>query len=111
MAGKIGRSFFRMAVLLVLVSLGAFLLVSVSPIDPLQTNIGQAALGSMSQEQIKRLQEYWGVGIAPLERFFSWAKGVIRGDMGISLLYRQPVLQVIRVKFYNSLSEQLTIMD
>ena len=52
MAGKIGRSFFRMAVLLVLVSLGAFLLVSVSPIDPLQTNIGQAALGSMSQEQI-----------------------------------------------------------
>ena len=60
MAGKIGRSFFRMAVLLVLVSLGAFLLVSVSPIDPLQTNIGQAALGSMSQEQIKRLQEYWG---------------------------------------------------
>lgn len=103
MAGKIGRSFFRMAVLLVLISLGAFLLVSVSPIDPLQTNIGQAALGSMSQEQIKRLQEYWGVGIAPLERFFSWAKGVIRGDMGISLLYRQPVLQVIRVKFYNSL--------
>ena len=102
MAGKIGRSFLRMAVLLVLVSLGAFLLVSASPIDPLQTNIGQAALGSMSQEQIKRLQEYWGVGVPPFERFLSWAGGVIRGD-GMSLLYRQPVLQVIRVKFYNSL--------
>lgn len=102
MAGRIGRSFLRMAVLLVLVSLGAFLLVSASPIDPLQTNIGQAALGSMSQEQIKRLQEYWGVGVPPLERFLSWAGGVIRGD-GMSLLYRQPVLQVIRVKFYNSL--------
>ena len=57
---KIGKSLLRMVVLLGLVSLGAFLLVSASPMDPLQTNIGQVALGSMSQEQIERLNEYWG---------------------------------------------------
>lgn len=102
-AWKIGKNILRMVVLLVLVSLGAFLLVSASPIDPLQTNIGQTALGSISQEQIERLREYWGVGIPPLKRFFSWARGALRGDMGISLLYRQPVVQVIRVRFYNSL--------
>ena len=56
-----GVSFIRMAVLLVLVSMAAFFLVSVSPLDPLTTNVGQAALGSMSSEQIARLQEYWGV--------------------------------------------------
>lgn len=100
---KIGKSLLRMVVLLGLVSLGAFLLVSASPMDPLQTNIGQAALGSMSQEQIERLNEYWGVGVPPLKRFIFWGKDLIRGDMGISLLYRQPVSQVIRVKLGNSL--------
>ena len=44
-----GVNFIRMAVLLVLVSMAAFFLVSVSPLDPLTTNVGQAALGSMSQ--------------------------------------------------------------
>ena len=47
-----GVNFIRMAVLLVLVSMAAFFLVSVSPLDPLTTNVGQAALGSMSSEQI-----------------------------------------------------------
>ena len=52
----------RMLLLTFFVSLAAFMLLSVSPIDPLQANIGQAALGSMSQEQIGKLQAYWGVG-------------------------------------------------
>ena len=42
-----GVNFIRMAVLLVLVSMAAFFLVSVSPLDPLTTNMGQAALGSI----------------------------------------------------------------
>ena len=55
----------RMLLLLFFVSVAAFTLVSVSPIDPLQANVGQAALGAMSQEQIAKLSEYWGVGIPP----------------------------------------------
>ena len=45
-----------MLVLLIFVSIGAFTLVSMTPLDPLQTNVGQAALGSMSPEQIERLR-------------------------------------------------------
>lgn len=89
--------------LLFFVSVAAFTLVSVSPIDPLQANVGQAALGAMSQEQIAKLSEYWGVGIPPVERFFAWAGDFFRGDMGMSLLYRQPVTKVIGVKLVNSL--------
>ena len=48
------RKLVRMALLLLGVSLVAFLLMSASPLDPLQTNIGQTALGSMSAEQIER---------------------------------------------------------
>ena len=62
---RAGVNFIRMAILLVLVSMAAFFLVSVSPLDPLATNVGQAALGSMSSEQIARLQEYWGVNTPP----------------------------------------------
>lgn len=92
-----------MAVLLFLVSAAAFFLVSVSPIDPLKVNIGQAALGSMSQEQIAKLSEYWGTGLPPAERFLSWAGDFLKGDMGTSLLYRQPVSHVIGLKLSNSL--------
>ena len=49
---QVGRSIIRLGVLLVLVSIAAFFLVTVSPLDPLKTNVGQAALGSMSQEQL-----------------------------------------------------------
>ena len=86
-----GVNFIRMAVLLVLVSMAAFFLVSVSPLDPLTTNVGQAALGSMSSEQIARLQEYWGVNTPPVTRYLAWAGDFLKGDMGISLLYRRPV--------------------
>ncbi|WP_024736031.1 ABC transporter permease [Enterocloster asparagiformis] len=97
------KNLIRIEVLLTLVSAAAFFLVSVSPLDPLKTNVGQAALGSMSPEQIAKLEEYWGVNTPPVARFTAWAGDFIRGDMGVSLLYRQPVSRVIAVKLSNSL--------
>ena len=97
------KNLIRIGVLLTLVSAAAFFLVSVSPLDPLKTNVGQAALGSMSPEQIATLEEYWGVNTPPVARFTAWAGDFIRGDMGVSLLYRQPVSRVIAVKLSNSL--------
>lgn len=91
-----------MVVLVILVSVLAFILLSVSPIDPLQTNVGQAALGAMSPEQVEKLRAYWGVGVPPVERYLSWASDFLRGDMGTSLLYRRPVAKVIGEKLFNS---------
>lgn len=92
-----------MILLLMGVSIVAFALISLSPIDPLQANVGQTALGSMSAEQIAKLQSYWGVGEPPIQRYLAWAGDFIRGDMGTSLLYRQSVASVIAVKLKNSL--------
>lgn len=39
----------------------------------------------------------------PIERYINWAKDMVKGDMGTSLLYRQPVTKVIAVKLANSL--------
>lgn len=98
----IGKQLLRMAVLLAAVTAAVFILLSISPIDPLTTNVGQTALGSMSPEQVEKLQAYWGVGVPPAERFLSWAKDFLKGDMGISLLYRRPVSQVIGERFISS---------
>lgn len=99
----IAKNFIRMILFLFAVSVAAFFLVSISPVDPLKTNIGQAALGSMSQEQIKNLEEYWGVGVPAGNRFLTWFSGILHGDFGISLLYRRPVLSVIGEKLLSSL--------
>ena len=96
------RKLVRMALLLLGVSLVAFLLMSASPLDPLQTNIGQTALGSMSAEQIERLQAYWGMDTPPAERYGNWLLGALHGDLGDSLLYRQPVLTVIGQRLASS---------
>ena len=91
-----------MALLLLGVSIVTFLLMCASPLDPLQTNIGQAALGTMSSEQIAKLQAYWGVDTPPLTRYLGWLTDVLKGDFGTSLLYRQPVLTVIGQRLISS---------
>lgn len=97
------KNFVRMILLLFAVSIVTFALVSASPIDPLQANVGQAALGSMSEAQKEKLRSYWGVDTPPVQRYLNWAKDFIKGDMGTSLVYRQPVAKVIAVKLGNSM--------
>ena len=98
-----GKKLIRMLLLLLGVSLAAFLLMSASPLDPLQTNVGQAALGTMSQEQIAQLEDYWGVNTPLPERYLGWLFSALRGDFGVSLLYRQPVLEIVWGRLVNSL--------
>lgn len=98
-----GRQCIRMLLLVIAVSIVTFGLMKASPIDPLQANVGQAALGAMSSGQVEKLREYWGVNMHPVKQYLAWAKDFVCGDMGISLLYRQPVSAVIGVKLGNSL--------
>ena len=81
----------------------AFLLMAASPLDPLQTNVGQVALGSMSPEQVARLEDYWGTNTPLPERYLGWLADAGRGDFGTSLLYRRPVLEIIAERLGNSL--------
>ena len=92
-----------MLLLLLAVSAVTFTLVSLSPIDPLQANVGQAALGAMSGEQRERLEAYWGVNEPPVRRYLNWLGDALRGELGTSLLYRRPVTEVIGEKLQSSL--------
>ena len=104
----IGKNLIRILLLTICISMVTFALMKASPIDPLQANVGQAALGTMSQEQREKLEEYWGVNTPPIRQYLSWAGDFVRGDMGVSLLYRQPVTEAIAVKLSNSLFLMIT---
>ncbi len=89
--------------LLLAVSIIAFVLVTLSPIDPVQQYI--LGLGTaISQEQREEIEEYWGVGEPPVECYINWLTNVLRGDLGVSSLYRRPVADIIGERFLSSLA-------
>ena len=90
-----GKYLLRMVTLLIAVSIISFLLVSMSPVDPVQQYVG--AVPNVSMEQRAKIAEYWGLNDPPVERFFTWAKSVLHGDFGVSLIYRRPVLDIIEI--------------
>ena len=103
MAKRVIRQIARMALLLFAVSIVAFVLVSLSPVNPVEANIGQAAWNSMSEAKRAELIEYWGVNTPIWERYIEWLVGVFHGDLGISLRYNAPVTSVIAWRAGNTL--------
>ena len=93
---------FRILTLLLAVSVVAFVLVSLSPVDPVQQYVLGA--GGVSPEQRLELEEYWGVNDPPVQRYFNWLTALLHGDFGTSLTYRRPVLDIIGERFVNSLA-------
>ena len=71
MAQLIGRNIVKFILLMIAISIVTFVLVGISPIDPVQANVGQTAYASMSDEQRAQLASYWGAiltGWAPFCR-------------------------------------------
>ena len=91
----------RMLTLLIAVSILSFVLVSLSPIDPVQSYIG-ADMIRVSEEQRQQIAENWGLDQPPVTRFLKWGSNLIQGDFGTSSIYRAPVLQVIGERFIAS---------
>ena len=103
---RIVKYLFRVLSLLLASSIIAFILVSLSPIDPVQQYV--LGSGGVSAEQQENIAQYWGVKDPPVKRYMNWLSAIVHGDMGNSLLYRQPVAQVIGEKFSNTLALMLT---
>ena len=96
----------RIITLLLVVCIISFVLVSASPVDPVQQYI--LGLGTaVSPQQRAEIEDYWGVNEPPIERFFSWLSEVVQGNLGESLIYRRPVADIIGERFLNSLALML----
>ena len=104
MAKYLARHIVRFALLMLAVGLVVFALVSMSPIDPVQANVGQAAYVNMSEAKRAQLASYWGGDVPFWERFANWAGALLQGDMGTSLRFNAPVSEVIAHRAANSLA-------
>lgn len=98
------RELVRLVALLVGVSLLTFVLVSASPVDPVRANVGQAAYGQMGEAKREQLARYWGSDQPLLERYAHWASGALHGDLGMSLRYNKPVVEVVAQRAGNTLA-------
>ncbi|WP_418243122.1 ABC transporter permease, partial [Ellagibacter isourolithinifaciens] len=104
MTKYLARHIVRFALLMLAVGLVVFALVSMSPIDPVQANVGQAAYVNMSEAKRAQLASYWGGDVPFWERFANWAGALLQGDMGTSLRFNASVSEVIAHRAANSLA-------
>ena len=104
MTKYLARHIVRFVLLMLAVGLVVFALVSMSPIDPVQANVGQAAYVNMSEAKRAQLASYWGGDVPFWERFANWAGALLQGDMGTSLRFNAPVSEVIAHRAANSLA-------
>lgn len=98
----LAQGLLKLALLLVAVSMVVFALIAISPIDPVQMNVGSTGYLNMSPEKRAQLAQYWGTELPIWQRYLNWIGGVAQGDLGISLRYNQPVGIVIAQRFAHS---------
>lgn len=84
----------RLVVLLPVVACVAFLLLKVSPIDPVRAYVGDR-MTTVGPDQYARIAEKWGLDQPPLTQFARWAGNVAQGDLGTSMIFSRPVIDVI----------------
>jgi peptide/nickel transport system permease protein len=93
----------RIVTLLVALCLLCFWLISQSPIDPVQAYVG-ADMMRVSPEQREQIAAYWGLNRPPLEQAGCWVSALLHGDLGVSMIFRRPVTEVLRERFAASLA-------
>ena len=91
----------KLITLLVALCIITFVLMELSPIDPVTAYVGASTKVSAEQRQL--IAEHWGLNQPPIIRFWYWFKSIISGDWGTSMVYRRPVLEVIGQKFMSSI--------
>ncbi|WP_299525902.1 ABC transporter permease [uncultured Methanobrevibacter sp.] len=96
----LGYKLIRFIILIIVIILFSSLLIELSPINPVKTYISNIIV---SPEQISALEAYWGVNEPITTKMLNWLNHVIHGDLGNSLIYRVPVIDVIKEKFSASL--------
>jgi peptide/nickel transport system permease protein len=96
------RQLIRMMIIIAVVATLAFILTTTAPLDPVTAYLGFDRI-QISPEQQQRIIQRWGLDQPPAVRFTAWAENLMRGDLGDSVVYNEPVLTVIQQRFAASL--------
>ncbi|WP_458453872.1 ABC transporter permease [Methanobrevibacter sp.] len=81
---------------MLIVAIFSFVLLDLSPINPVTVYLKGAAV---SESQRAILESYFGVNVPLQTKVYHWVLDLIQGNLGTSLIYRAPVIDVIIDKF------------
>src|SRR5258708_10022886 len=96
------RLLYMIPVLWLVVSV-VFLLIHLVPGDPIQQMLGENAASS----DIQAARHAYGLDVPLGEQYVNYWKGVLRGDLGRSLRFDQPVRRIVLQRY--PLTLELTI--
>lgn len=85
---------------LLLVSAFVFVLIQLSPVDPVVLALGEGA----PPEAVAKMRHEMGLDQPVIVQFLAWLGGIVRGDFGTSTFSQLPVLQELIDKFPVTLS-------
>ena len=91
----IARRILQGVIVIVLISVGTFVVIRLMPGDPTYLLLGEGEI-RITQEQMEAIRARWGLDRPHHEQFFIWAWNLLRGDFGDSLIRKGiPVRQMI----------------
>ena len=99
---RILKRIFLLVLVMFLLSITVFWLARLAPGDPLQSFYGDS-LEMMTSEEIAQARTRLGLDQGIAVQYVRWLINAVHGDFGLSLKYRQPVLNVIRPLIGNTL--------
>ena len=102
MAKRIIKEIFLFLLLILAVSFISFLLLDLSPIDPIASFARSRSVG-LSPEAKQELIKVWGLDQPLIARYFTWLLNLFRGDLGISNIYGRKVIDIIGEGFSRSI--------
>ncbi|KAA8610326.1 peptide ABC transporter [Salipiger aestuarii] len=91
MAGYLIRRLVILTLSLAAASVVIFVVIEVAPGDPASFMLGMNA----RPDTVAALRVELGLDQPPLQRYFAWVGGMLRGDLGLSYTYRAPVAQMV----------------
>ena len=95
MATYIIRRLILAVIVLILVSVFVFLAMRLLPGDPILMYVSASSVQEITEEQLDALRHEFGLDKTLPMQYLDWISGVLRGDMGTSILNRSPVTQEI----------------
>ena len=100
MTAYIIRRLLIAVIVIILVTIMVFSAMRLLPGDPLVIFMGQSAgMGQMSDEVREQLYIEYGLDKPPVVQYFDWIGGVLRGDLGKSITYRDDVTTLMAERF------------
>ncbi len=95
MVTYIAKRILQVPVVVFGVTLVIFLLIHISPIDPAYVLLGESG----TQEQAEALGEKMGLSRSLPVQYGIWVSNLLRGNMGVALMDKQPVTRLLLHKF------------